>query len=564
MSIPVCGSHGAQVSFDSCVYGTHGAQVEAGWVSGTHGAAIGFTEEVHDTHGAMYQMMGGLAASVYLPSFPSSVSPTPNTPGTTNWKAKIDQQVGFRVRLNGDASDDLSGDALTASLEESRNDPGTFTLVLADEPAEVFGGSRLGKYRPNGGSLAPKFFGDNINANYGVRRYLTVEVGGFGDSYTGPFFLPSSYTWSYNNGFPIATVRGYDFSHRLMLSDQSMDDFINMSCHAIIRAILKKFGISSVRLAFQDYHVFQFSPKGGTPLDWIKQLLWVRQAEWYWDAGTFIAKDRGYKGSGGSEWVLEDFIDLDNFEYTVDTQELRNEFVVRRVEKAGSALTDIVECRGGHCLGRREEKLARPANAVVTKILQVVHGKLQEFSWRVGDEPLNSQPTSVYTGATPAEKVQFTYYPTIRQAGFGNAGIQSAGWPPGVEPGYMIQFLGTPNRGEEYEPGFQIRIKDAGSQEKYGVRRDEAPIESQLIPDKEAAETLAFLLMDENIRLTNFAKASGLCHPFIRQAQTVKVIASLAGFDYPGHNFYTERVGKNCDWQGATMNLDMTRFARIA
>lgn len=454
----------------------------------------------------------------------------------------------------GDDTIDLTPYVKSWSINEARNNPSSASFVLRDE-------ERL--FRPKLLDSDPFFQrldGDSFDESYTLKRYLRFRILAAGEVYEAPWFLIVDYDWKLTPTEVLVTLSCGDLSELLLANeDDAEDDFLSETgsvvyAHQIVATILQNRGISNYRLEFTDFPISHFSPKGGTAMDWIRQVLDVMRAEWFWDVDTFVARDPSYLSEGPGEWNFEDIFDLKSLSWKKSIRELKNEVLVRKTEKAGNIVGDFEEF-DGEALGITDFlPIDPPVTLIQADILTAVFGEINTITYYDQNKnPLNVLTPSGTIASSPSGIyfTRFIYEPSPEP------------WPAGLRPHYHVQFTG---KSKVQEPSFpqgdldyQVLVINQASQNRFGKRREFAPVENTLIPGKEVATIHGVRYLEEKVRMTNVSNWAGQLNPFVRPAMTIGITAGFAGYITPGF-FYIESVAKQGDANSATMNLECTIY----
>lgn len=463
---------------------------------------------------------------------------------------------GIRLLLHNvidDTVDDLTEYVKTWSVKESRNAKGTATIVLRNTDRE------LRPFLSEGDTFYQKFDGDYIDQDRQLRRYMTLESFYNGVPFEYPWMVQLSYGYRLDPDMDEVTLEMVDLTELLLGEDEAMEDFVStddalVTAHQACAAILTKYGVPSYRLEFDDYFIQQFSPKGGTPLSWIEKIIWVRQAEWLWEKDTFVIRQPSYRKAGPPEWRFIDRFDIKFAGIKRSTQELRNEFLVRKTEKASTPLHEE-ECRGRQCLGF-QERTFEPANIVSAQFLKILKGSIHSVNFKgVNGEVISvSNPTGgSASSSTPIGYISFIYEPSPFEI-----------FAENELPAFDLIIDGKrPINNPEYpqfEPSFSKLVVNETNQARFGIRRGRTPIENSLIPDGATALRTGQLLIEENVRMMRPTNWTALLRPSVRCGQTIEIELGWAGYRNPSLFGYTEGITKRGTQTEAVMDLELSGY----
>ncbi|MCB1711678.1 MAG: hypothetical protein KDH96_04130 [Candidatus Riesia sp.] len=460
----------------------------------------------------------------------------------------------FKIEVVGDTNFDFTDYQLDFTINEKRNSPTELTFRISDHEG-IFNPEN-----PTTGGLGA--LRSDFNNGATVNRYyqVTVKVGDQTE-WVSPRFLQVDYDWVHDGESAIATITALDYSQLLLASqDDGLDDYVSGSgriwyASQIIADILPRYGVTQIDAhRFTDYPVPKYSPKGGTPLEWMKELLFYAQAEWYFDDNVLVIKDRD---SETVEWELKDIYHLANWKQKKTARDIYNEFVVSKDEAISSTIARN-HCVGRNCLGYQTVSWSQPLNIASLYIRNVVRGTIDEVDWRdEAGEPVTNIPRLTHMSQTPMRSVSFVYTPSL------GAINSPTAWPPSVLPEYEVivqgRVVNTDPVMSIFDDKFKVRKKSTEHQLLFGPKKA-APVNSPIIGTREQAELLARKLLEESLRKGNTIQTSvNMMNPFMRAATAVKFYVGKAGFP-DGQVFYIESISKTGNEAGGLMNINASRF----
>lgn len=564
----VSGEHGYRFGLTGSVEGEHGYRfslLDSGaLIEGDHGFRFGLETLIEGSHGYKFGVDPVRVYEVYVdpPLTNSGGGPsgliTPSPISVTNAKTYRDD-FGYQVTVHREgATRDLTPYIRTGQISQRVSIPATLTLQCAD-PDRIF------RPKKSSGLFSGYFKGDSFGLSFGVREYIEVKLWAQGSYWVAPYFLVTDADWKINNeGERVFEIQATDYSLLLLQDDQQLEDFVSDDAsvyytHTIFHQIASHYDIRLKNEA-TSFPVRQFSPKGSTALDYFKKLLYVTQDQFLWDKDTLIFEPIGWKSSGSARWRFVDVHDIINLSYKFSSQNLKNEFVLKKVEKAGVPLAVVETSKYGFS---PLAQLDPPSAGVDAIILDANYGFVNYFNYYNAQNQLLTPSGSIgpYRGSAnnPAAYVEYVYHPVENPAlphQLALVGQYANGRPPYA----AVEFWGL-RRHQIFGPldeGFGVHYKLNSSQTQFGERRDRSPIENPLIPTKAYALRLARSLAVQSMRQTQISNWTGILNPWLRPNETIAIKCGQAGFTTPT-NFYVESVTKRFGANGEfTMDVECT------
>lgn len=473
---------------------------------------------------------------------------------------------GFKVLVHdGGASIDLTPWVRTGNLSQSVSQAASFNIVMGDDQDRY-----LRPFQESGDDLYQIFNGANFDDNWNITKYMEILFYTAGRTWYSPYLLPSDAEWALDNtGEKVLRVSGSDLTEILVQEDQQHADYITTGSEeddtggiiqnsaSILSSIAGIYGIT-LHNTVPGFPVRQFSPKGLTGIDYFKQLLYVTQGTWRFDRDTLVLEPVKWTKNGGASWKFVDVLDIKNIQYKMSIQELKNEFVINKVEKGGEPLAQVVVDKYGIT---DYIELRVPSLTVDIKVLDANYGGVNTFTyWDAQKRPIQTTPGQ-YRGGIKAKYVTFVYYPVI------NSGVPQTIFNPdepnrpqyanGRPPRAEVEFWGMSRAGGlgDLDLGYKVWYR-APNQATFGRRRDRNPIENPLIPNKSYAIALATALAEASLRTTQISNWEGILNPWVIPNRTISLVCGQAGFTSPT-NFYVEKIDKQFDAEGNfTMRLE--------
>lgn len=472
------------------------------------------------------------------------------------------KDFGYEVTLyNNGTSYDLTPWCFNGQLVQRLSVPASFSLDLADDENRIF----RPKQTPSD-DFYRAFDGATFDDDWDIQKYIEIKFYAAGSYWYSPHLLPTDCQWGLDaTGDKVLRVSGTDLSEILLQEDQQLEDYYSSgdegdssagqiyTSAGIMSNIASIYGIK-IRNTCPSFKVRQFSPKGVTGLDYFKQLIYVTQGQFYWDRDTLILEDQKWTQNGYSKWNFVDTKDIMNISYKQSISELKNEFVIEKVEKAGVPLAHVVVEKYGKT---DFIELTPPSEYVDIKVLDANYGGVNLFTYYDAQQNPLLTTAGILRHGKKAKYVRFNYYPVEKEGvplSTAMVGHYANGRPPRAE----VEFWGMQRPtgfGSLEDTGFKIWYR-APNQSRFGRRRDRTPISNPLIPDKAHAIALARKMAEISERMTMISNWTGILNPWITPGITIGIECGQAGFE-DRTNFYVESVTKKFSASGEfTMDLE--------
>ena len=469
------------------------------------------------------------------------------------------KDFGYSIVLHdvaGAVDLDLTPYVQSGDIQQKLSNPSSLTLTLVNE-------DRI--FRPKLDPLDTYyqlFDGDTYDQNWNLRRYITVTIYCAGSSWIAPWYLIDTFDWSLNSsGETICTLECTDITEKLLNDDQQLEDYLSVtgsgganiySSNGIMASIASHYKIK-YRISSNSFLVRQFSPKGSQGMEYFRKLLYVTQGQWYTDRDTLVLEPLMWYKTGVPTWGFEDIYDIKNIKYKKSIQGLKNEFVINKVEKAGTPLARVEV----HKYGITDFiELQDPSYAIDVRVIEARHGSMTYFIYYDAQKNPIATTSGSFRHGINAKYVRFNYDPGLSIGGdtlnffLSGAAFDAYG---------VVEFWGVvrPTSFGVFDEGYKILYK-APNQTRFGPRRDMSPVENSLIPDKSSAITLATRLADVSLRMTQISNWEGVLNPWVIPGRTIGIICGQAGFTTMT-NFYVESISKKFNNQGSfTMEIECT------
>lgn len=555
----VSGEHGFRFGVTNTTSGEHGYRFSLSpdgvITEGEHGYRFGVGQLFEGSHGYRFGVDPARVYAIYVdpPLTNSGGSPsglsTPSPLATTNSKNYRDD-FGYEVTLHRlGVQKDLTPYIRSGQITQRVSIPATLTLQCAD-PDRIF------RPKQSSGLFANCFRGDSFGLSFGIREYIEVKLWAQGNFWIAPYFLTTSADWKIDNtGERVFQIDATDFSLLLLQDDQQLDDFASDDrsvyyTSTIFSQIASHYDIR-LRNHSTSFPVRQFSPKGTTALDYFKKLLYITQDQFSWDKDTLIFEPVKWKKNGGARWRFVDIHDIVNLSYKKSTQNLKNEYVIKKTEKAGVPLAVVETNKYGFS---QLASLDPPSAGVDAVVLDANYGSVSYFNYYDAQNQLLTPLGSVgpYRGAVKAAFAEYVYRP-VEDEGLAIQGALVGHYANGRPPYAAVEFWGMQRHDifGALDEGFGVWYK-APNRSTFGERRDRSPIENPLIPTKAYALSLAIKLAEASLRQTQISNWTGILNPWLLPNETIAIRCGQAGFTSPT-NFYVESVTKRFGSSGEFM-----------
>lgn len=468
---------------------------------------------------------------------PSHTLPHPGGGGSVT-TAENFYNYKYQVNFIGASTHDMTQYVTSWKISEKRSSPLTANITFVDIN---------GDFAPAGGTLS-----NELKGRYPDQYYWQIKVKTADKTWTSPRLVQLDYDYILDGNAAIVSVSCTDLSERLVASkDDAMEDFVatggaTVSAKTTAKAILDAYSVQS-RLEFTDYQMEKFSPKGGQPIDWVKELLSYANADWFFDEDQFVAFDCRYSlGALDFDWVIKHRFQLFNFKLKYAARNVFNEFLVNK-QVPGTGILAHETRSGRNILGFNTISWSDPCGAASIVVSDIAWGRCYSYAWYdINGEPPGGQVgrPSILCPSNPVTSVQFIYEPYIN-------------WPPSLIPHFTATVYGMPISAGPIvgsQTGFKKIARDVTHQSYFGVKKAPPIVAAGLILTEEHAERYANYLLTESLRQGCVVNFDAILNPFIRPCDLVKVECDIAGFG-SGKVIYVETVDKNSD---GTMSIEGT------
>lgn len=355
----------------------------------------------------------------------------------------------------------------------------------------------------------------------------------------------------------LAAIEGSDYSEMLLTPDQKMSDVESSQAgglkmaKATLAEILTAFGIASYDLSdFEDYPI-NILHRVGSPLDWIREILEVRQAWWYFRGGTFVVKSGGGWSAGSAAWQFTDRLNIKMLSFRRSLANVYNSAVCERVDASqGIALEKNDEGRG--FVGPLE--LDFPVGSAQVQIW-LEAGSAENVTWYDADDNI-LVVGPVYTGATGATKVRFTLVPPSNES--------LADAMAGRLYRYELTVRGQrPNglAGSGFSANYHAEYTDAADVAVHGLRPWPQPLVLPIILHQSDAQDFIQRWVRESVRTYVTAQIETVLNPFVELGQTVAI--TMRNLGLVGYRMMVESIELIYDPESAqaVMRLELSRPA---
>lgn len=321
------------------------------------------------------------------------------------------------------------------------------------------------------GPLAPLFAADPHNADWTLRKWLRFSVTVGAETYNSPPLVPLDFQVQVEAGKMVATCSGSDQLEALLAQDEFMTQLRSVPgttymAKATIEEILEAYQIDNHSLLFDDYGVQQLN-RVGSPMDWIRQLLEVRQAWLGWEGDTLVARPGGIDTpSATADFTLNgNQSKLVNFRRSA--RNVWNEVLVQRV---GESLAAMDEPDEGAATGFVTVTLDRPVNMAALDVTLLDFGTADQATWfDEEDNEIDGDGGFRYIGPTKVAKVRFVLAPKA----------------PSLDPvRYRAMVYGFAHNEDfgEFDSDYSAPYADTADQALRGRRKYKRPLVNSLVP----------------------------------------------------------------------------------
>lgn len=444
--------------------------------------------------------------------------------------------VDWKLYTVGDESHPVTLEPLTWNIRRTRGEPIAWSMTLCDQ-----GGDLL-----PGGTLWDFLQCDPYDAAGNLRRYLICVITVGEDVWTSPKLIHLNYKTDVTPTSVLVSLSGNDQTEVLLAPDQYMADVRStvgtpVYAHATITAILTHYNLASYRYEFDDF-IIPLLHRVGTPLDWIRDILAVRQAYFWWDEDTFVCTAGGVDvPESASDYALDA---LKVFAYQRSAAGVDNEVTVIRTAENRSGVTEPITGSG---IGFVTVPLATPLNYASARIELFAPGFDHSHVWDdAGGTPLTTSPTRVYYGATKAAQMRMILEPP------------SGGTDPIP---YKVRITGYEHNTDigAFEEILPQTYSDTADQAVRGRRSRKQPITSAMTPDNATALDYATRWTREGLRKYCTASVEALLHPLRRPGQIALVSVSVLGLS--NYKMMTETVDFKGTQTSLLMGVELSRGA---
>ncbi len=423
-----------------------------------------------------------------------------------------------------------------------RNEPAKFSVTIVEPTDEE------SQYAPG---VVTEYFDSRGSTSYPWSCTATWPDESLPDWDTCPRFVQDDYQFIGDEDSNTIEVSGGDFSLPLIRHhDEAMDDVENDDSDAIISEIATEYSFSVTQS--QPSFVIQKMHRVGCPLDWLRQILEINQAWYYWEDDTMKIVQTTFPKT--VDWELTDRQHLKLINYRRSMAEVFNTLTVERTD--GIAATGIVgrlSKSGPDSLGLQEYTFDTPVY-VARPVINVKRGEANTFTYR--DESGN--PLTTYAPAAGHQYYNYTE-PAYSVTWIAEPGVDAASQGP-YTPQYEGYFWGVTSAptGESPED-YTVTYSDTADVAVHGTLRYPRPITNLLIPDADTALIFAQRWVAESVRTYVTASVSILFNPHIIPGDCVSLTDYYAGLD--GDLFSVDSVHHSGSEDNAITRLELIRPA---
>lgn len=367
-----------------------------------------------------------------------------------------------------------------------------------------------------------------------------------------PVFVQDDYQFSGDAEQNTAEVSGTDLTVLLTKpEDEFMADVDDDDSVDVLNEIFDEYGID----ADVDTTAFDIQKmhRVGGPLDWVRQILEITQAWFYWEADQLKVKETTFPGTVA--WALTDREDLKVISYRRNLGGVYNTVTVERTDAVSGISVVRVAKSGGDSLGTQFwNGLFDPPVYSARPFIDMKRGTIDTFVYKDAEDTIltGTQPagSGMYFSATsPASSVSFI-------AEEGETAASEGPYTPQYE-GYFLVTYGPPS-GESPED-YSVTYADSADVALHGTLRPPRAINNALIGSAEVALLYAQRLIAEALRSYVTAEVQLLFNPHIKPGQTVSVTDAGAGLD--NDLFMVENVYHTGNANSVLTRLELSRPA---
>lgn len=287
------------------------------------------------------------------------------------------------------------------------------------------------------------------------------------------------------------------------LDDILRGDGDNVMAHAAMKQTADAIGIP-VECRFRDYLIGEYRRGSGSRLSHMDALAKPMQAGRRFENGRLIYET--VDTTAPVMWRFVDRLNIRNFEVTEYPRQ-PNSFVLARFSPAGGQIGE----GSGNTVGRQSVTFTA-SRFVAVDIMKCVQGRLDDwiFFSEAGAVLSSVSPTGFYSGAVPAARAEFTYYPNIGNAAY--------------TPYYDIVV-----RGEQAQPdgSYRFTADDSAHQAAFGTVVGPV-IADPILGDATGAQYSVDAYLAESVRkVYRGTLETPYLNPFIRPGHVVSVADHL-------------------------------------
>lgn len=397
----------------------------------------------------------------------------------------------------------------------------------------------LRELEPDAGGAYAGVFNERAYASDGTTYAKVLEVTGTdadGAAFTLPNGIPDGYSWQIRGGDIDGsfTWRGKGIASKLYRPRLSLPTVIStvstpLYVRDVLQTIFDAYGITaSVNGVSPNYLVPRMQMQDSSPIDWIRQLLEVTQAEWYEDEDTFVCFQPDWEGTGPVDFTYStDELELRELSSEVSAVvEFANHLTCRRADDTGGVIGRADA--SGAAFGRQSavtfDSPVPLQSLSWSKKLQLV-GQLSDFYIYGPDGP----PTPIDARELKAPAPPVTLGSMAHSVDFAFGAF--TGGPIGATSGsYSIEFRGDTSGGIYADDVTSLIVENTASIESGAGRIQDVLGPNPLIADETTLQTWGERVL------------------FKRSRQAVRVAATLWPANYslrPGHVVEIDDVSKS-------------------
>lgn len=436
--------------------------------------------------------------------------------------------LGSRIlirNLAGGTSKQINGNLCSSiTYTRGRNEPATWSVTIPDGHDRDF--SPLNTASDYYSWIKP----DVYNSEWNLNRpwYIQCKVGD--DTWTSPPLVLLDVQRSASEQGYVTTFSGTDYSRNLCQENQTLaskesDSSTIYYAKDIIAYILEAYNYDHYDLSgMEDFPVRIMHFQGGSPMDWLMEILEVPKADWRWEGQQFVVEQVNRDGAG-QDWEYQDRFNVFSANYRYNTSGLINEVEVVRTESGAGE-----EVHEGTDVGIITITLNSPRYGPHLRLpTPPTFGTIENVTFLNAAGALAPGP---YTTC------RFTFRQD--EAHFTEVGSHATGtcyWKVAIS-GWTIEEMNAASL--PFDDDYNVRVKNTTNQALYGKWPAPSPIMNPLIPSEDWAITHGQRYLEEEIRKLETMDFTVPLNPWLRPGNIVRV--TEYGSNQSGRKYLVESI----------------------